>query len=90
MDETEQTLEQILESVKTFQDIPVILSQSQSSSSWNTYLASRKATKNRNRASHSENSTYALQCGKTHASPPSAGEAGKVGHNKCCDKKGKS
>ena len=62
--------------------------QSQSSSSWETYLASRKATKNRNRASHSENSTYALQCGKTHASPPPVGETGKVGHNKCCDKKG--
>jgi len=28
--------------------------QSQSSSSWNTYLASRKATKNQDRASHSE------------------------------------
>ena len=28
--------------------------QSQSSSSWETYLASRKATKNQDRASHSE------------------------------------
>jgi len=72
----------------TFPEIRDLHTQSQSSSSWDTYLASRKATKNRNRASHSENSTYALQCGKTHASPPSAGEAGKVGHNKCCDKKG--
>ena len=64
--------------------------QAQSSSSWEAYLASRKALKNRDRALHSKNSTYALQCGKTHNGPPEAGEAGKVGHNKCCDKKGKS
>ena len=62
--------------------------QQQSSASWDAYLASRKALKNRDRASHSENSTYALQCGKTYDGPSSAGETGKVGHNKCCDKKG--
>ena len=62
--------------------------QQQSSASWEVYLASRKALKNRDRALHSKNSTYVLQCGKTHASPPPVGEAGKVGHNKCCDKKG--
>ena len=70
------------------QTIRDLHTQQQSSASWEAYLASRKAIKNQDRASHLENSTYALQCGKTHTNPPPAGEAGKVGHNKCCDKKG--
>ena len=74
----------------TFQAIRDLHTQQQSSASWDTYLASRKALKNRDRALHSENSTYALQCGKTYDGPSSTGVAGKVGHNKCCDKKGKS
>ena len=69
--------------------------QSQSSSSWDAYLASRKALKNQDRAKPSE----VLQKKPTTSPMPtsqpwpqtslrSAREAEKVGHNKCCDKKG--
>ena len=71
--------------------------QQQSSASWDTYLASRKALKNRDRASPSEvlqkkPAASPVANPRPFAAPAtslrSAGETGKVGHNKCCDKKG--
>ena len=81
----------------TFQEIRDLHTQSQSSSSWETYLASRKALKNRDRASPSEvlqkkPAASPVANPRPFAAPAtslrSAGETGKVGHNKCCDKKG--
>jgi len=69
--------------------------QQQSSASWDTYLASRKALKNRDRASPSEVLQKKPAASPMPTSQPwpqtslrSAQEAKKVGHNKCCDKKG--
>jgi len=81
----------------TFQAIRDLHTQSQSSSSWNTYLASRKATKNQDRASHSEvlqkkPAASPVENPRPFAAPAtslrSVGDGEKVGHNKCCDKKG--
>ena len=73
--------------------------QQQSSASWDAYLASRKALKNRDRASNSEvlqkkPAASPVENPRPFAAPAtslrSVGDGGKVGHNKCCDKKGKS
>jgi len=69
----------------TFQAIRDLHTQSQSTSSWDTYLASRKALKNQDRASPSEDADLH----RASLVQKKAGEAGKVGHNKCCDKKRK-
>ena len=59
--------------------------QSQSKETWNTYLATRKQ-----KPAASPVANPRPFAAPAWSSLRSAQEAGKVGHNKCCDKKGKS
>lgn len=61
------------------QDIRDMLTQRQTTYVWEAYLKHRKLEKKTDRASHSEENQ--------NPDPPSAGKAGKVGHNKHCTDK---
>lgn len=65
-----------------FQAIRDLHTQSQSQETWNTYLATRKQKPAASPVANLR--PFAAPA----TSLRSVGDGGKVGHNKCCDKKG--